>query len=81
VEGRRGLEQALEGQRAHLLAFDEIFQGSGDARCDEDLPALGLAAEPRGQVGDRADCAVVPASLEADGADGGIRREGRGDGL
>ena len=35
-------------------------------------PRLGLAAQARGQVGDGADGPVVPAALEADGADGGV---------
>src|SRR6266498_235298 len=67
--GRDGFEQALERQRADFLALDEVLECCRDARGDEYLPALGLAAEPRGQVGDRPDSAVVPTPFEADRAD------------
>src|SRR5262245_29798592 len=72
AEGRHGLEQALEAQRAHLLSLDQVLEGRGHAGGDEDFPALGLAAEPGGEVGDGADRPVVPASLEADGTDGRV---------
>src|SRR5206468_12008661 len=76
AEGLDAPEKALETQRAYFYALDQILEGPRDARRHEDLSALRLAAEPRGQVGDRADGAVVPAPLEADGAD---RRVSLGD--
>ena len=52
--------------------FDHVLDGAGDTRRHEDLAALGLAAQARREVRDRADGAVVPAPLEPDGADRGV---------
>ena len=41
------------------------------SRADEDLPRLGFIAQPRGDVGYRADSGIIEASLEADGAERG----------
>ena len=38
-------------------------------RTDEDLSRLRLVAQPRGDVGHRANSCVIKASLEADGAE------------
>src|SRR5262249_15760124 len=38
------------------------------SRADEDLTGLGFIAQPRGDVGYRADGGIVEASLEPDGA-------------
>ena len=70
VEGRDGLGEPLEGERAHLLGLDEVLHFRGHPRGDEDLAGLGFAAEARRQVGDGADSPVVPASLETYAADG-----------
>jgi hypothetical protein len=43
-----GLEKSFQSERAHFLALAEVLEGFRDARRDEDLPAFGLAAEPRG---------------------------------
>src|SRR5262249_56136296 len=72
AEGGDGPQGTLESQHAHFLALDEILEGGRHARGDEHLASLGLAAQARGQVGDRADGTVVPATLEADGPDGGV---------
>ena len=72
VECLDGLQEALEGQGPDRLEVDRILGGAGHARRDQDLARLGLAAQARRQVRDRADGAVVPAALEADGADGRV---------
>src|SRR5712691_5524118 len=72
VEGRDRLRQSLQRERAHLLGLDEILHFPRHPQGDEDLTGLGLAAQTRRQVGDRTDRAVVPAALEADGADGRV---------
>src|SRR5438094_8816244 len=72
VEGWDRLEEALQRQLPHLLQVDQSLDRARHTGSDEDLVALGLAAEAGRKVGDGADGAVVPASLEADGADGGV---------
>src|SRR5882762_386268 len=72
VEGGNGPEQPFERERANLLEVGHVLDAGGDPLGDQDLAAFGLAAEPRGQVRDRPDGAVVPAALEADGADRGV---------
>src|SRR5437762_3294564 len=72
VEGRDRLRQSLQRERAYLLGLDQILHVPRHPQGDEDLAGLGLAAQTRRQVGDRADRAVVPAALEADGADGRV---------
>ena len=70
--GRHRAVEALERQLADVLDLDVALELRDHPARDQDLAGLGLAAEPRGEVGDRADGAVVEPSLEADGADGGI---------
>src|SRR5499426_2334487 len=65
-------EQPLEGQRPEGLCLNQLLDLRGHPLMDEDLAALGLAAETGGEVGHGTDGAVVPASLETDGSDGGI---------
>src|SRR5262252_7351489 len=72
AEGRHGPGEALEGQRTKRFQSDHVFHGSRHALRQENLGVARLPAESRGEVGHRADGAVVPAPLEADGADGGI---------
>src|SRR5215470_19688768 len=71
VEGGHGLDEAFERQLAHRLDGDEALDGGEQRLWDEDLPGLGFRTETGGQVRDGADSAVVPAPLEAYGADGG----------
>src|SRR5262245_49715571 len=66
VDAHRARE-ALEEHLADPHRLDLVLQGAEEPAGDEDLAGLGLAAEARGQVGDGADGAVVPAALEADG--------------
>src|SRR5499425_1050027 len=65
-------EQPLEGQGAEGLGLHQLLDLRGHPLMDEDLAALGLAAEAGGEVGHGADGAIVPAPLESDGANGGI---------
>src|SRR5262245_36362193 len=69
--GRHRAREPLERERADVVGLDHTLDGRGGPRGDEDLAGARLAAEPRGQVGDRPDRSVVEAPLEADGADGG----------
>ncbi len=50
--------EALQVQIIDRPRFDEIFHHAVDAPRDHDLPGLGLIAQPRGEVGDRADRGV-----------------------
>src|SRR5262249_20766525 len=72
AESRDRPRQALERERADLLALDEVLEGARHTRGDEDLAGLGLVAEPGGEIGDGADGAVVPTPLEADGPERGV---------
>src|SRR5499426_3504752 len=65
-------EQSLEGKESEGLGLHQLLDLRGHSLMNEDLAALGLAAETGGQVGHGTDGAVVPASLETDGSDGGI---------
>src|SRR5262249_58623332 len=71
-EGRQGPWEALEGERPQRFQGQEICDGARHTLGEEDLRVARLPAEPRGEVGHGADGAVVPAPLEADGADGGV---------
>ncbi len=68
VEGKDGLEKALERKLANLPELDQLFEDARHARGHEDLVALGLGAEPGGEVGNGADRTVVPAALKTNGA-------------
>ena len=69
AERRHRLVEALEDELARRLGRDQVFERRADALRDQDLAALRFAAQPRRQVGDGADRAVVDAPLEADAAD------------
>src|SRR5882672_10228051 len=69
VEGRHRSREAAQRQLAERLGLDEALDRGVEAARDEDLAAARLAAEPRGEVGHGADRAIVPAALEADGAE------------
>src|SRR5713226_1823633 len=64
--------ESLEGKLADGFDLGNLLGRPEHPLGDEDLAGLGLAAEPRGEIGDRADGAVIPPSFEADGADGGV---------
>src|SRR5262245_58212090 len=72
VEGRYRLEETLELQLADGFGDDQVLDRSQDPLRYQDLPGTGLAAQPRREVGHRADRPIVPAPLEADGADGRV---------
>src|SRR5439155_21587252 len=63
--------QTFDGQESRLLDLQELLYLRQEPGRDQDLAGLGLPAETCGQVGHGADGAVVPAPLEADGADRG----------
>src|SRR5499427_10915204 len=65
-------EQSPESQGPQGLDLHQLLDLRGHPLMDEDLAALGLAAQTSSEVGHGADGAVVPAPLESDGADGGI---------
>src|SRR5215831_15596846 len=65
-------EQSPESQGPEGLGLHQLLDLRGHPLMDEDLAALGLAAEAGSEVGHGADGAVVPASLESDGADGSV---------
>src|SRR5215475_11775827 len=72
AEGGYGPGEALEGQWAERFQGNQVLHGARHALGEEDLGVARLPAEPRGEIGHRADGSVVPAPLEADGADGRI---------
>src|SRR5215472_10147426 len=65
-------EQPPESEGPQGLGLHQLLDLRGHPLMNEDLAALGLAAETGGEVGHGTDGAVVPPSLETDGADGGI---------
>ena len=71
-EGGHGSRETLQAELADRLRLHQILDQGQHPAGHEDLPRPGLPAEPRGQVGDGAHRAVVPATLEPDGADGGV---------
>src|SRR5262245_50525566 len=71
-----GAEEALEAEAADFLHLELPLEDARHAGGDEDLAALGLPAQARGEIGHGADGAIVPAALEPDGAD---RRVALGD--
>ena len=54
------------------VGFDQVLELAQRLAIGQDLPALRLAAQARGEIGDGADGAVVEPAFEADGADGGV---------
>src|SRR5207249_1892428 len=69
VEGRHRPREAAERQLAERLDLHQVLDRGVEPARDEDLAAARLAAQPRGEVGHGADRPVVPAPLEADGAE------------
>src|SRR5207302_466217 len=72
VERGNRLREAFQRQPPQLLDLDHRLDRSQYALRDQDLPRLGLAAEPRSQVGHGADRPVVHPALEPDRADRGV---------
>jgi len=58
--------EALQVQIIDRPRLDEIFHHAIDPPCDHDLAGLGFIAQPRGEVGDRADRGVFEPLLETD---------------
>src|SRR6266508_3087385 len=71
-EGGHRLLEALARERARGCKLESPFQSRHGLAAGEDLAALRLGAQARGEVGDVADRGVVPAAFEADGAEGGV---------
>jgi len=63
--------EALEGEFAGWLCLHQVFTVPRKRRATRIWPVW-PRAEAGGEVGGRCRCPVVPAPLEADGADGGI---------
>ena len=61
----------LERKLTHRLDRDRVFDRRENTRTDQDLTGLGFVTKPRGYVGYCADCGIVEAPLEADGAERG----------
>src|SRR5262245_65407379 len=66
VEGRRGFQEPLEAELADGLGLDLSFHGRVNALAHEYLATPRRVAEPRGEVGYRADRAIVESPFEAD---------------
>ena len=60
------LHQPLQREIADLFEPHDVFNRGGDPAADEDLPVLGLAAQPRRQIAHRADRRVVDPLGKAD---------------
>src|SRR5260370_42247185 len=58
--------KTLQVQIIDRPRFDEIFHHAVDAPRDHDLAGFRLVAQPRGEVGDRADRGIFEPLLEAD---------------
>src|SRR5688572_16576664 len=71
-ECRHRLREALEGQRPNGIAFERTVERGHRLAVEKHLSGFGFGAETRGEVSDVADRGVVPASLEADRAEGGV---------
>src|SRR5215472_14058409 len=72
IEDLHGSAQALERDVADGLDLDERLHGGGDPLREEDLARLRFCAQARGEVGHRANGAVVEPSFEADGPEGRV---------
>src|SRR5438552_15264005 len=72
VDGLDGTKKAFERQRRERLGLDEILDEGVGALAQEDLPALCLGAQARGEVHDRPHGAVVGAAGEADPPEGRV---------
>src|SRR5688572_15058714 len=71
VCGYRALE-AAQRELAHVLYLDPLLDLAEYALRDQHLAGLRLAAQARGEIGDRPDRAVVAPFLEADRAERGV---------
>src|SRR5437762_14031676 len=68
----RSLAQALQCDLADLLQLRVIFDRNSDTATDQYLPVLGLVAQPRREIADRADGGVVHALGEPDLSQGRV---------
>src|SRR5262245_34250136 len=66
------LGEALQRELLERLSLDQRLDRAISTLGNEDLAALGLVAQPGGQVGDRSDRGIVEAALETDPPQGGI---------
>src|SRR5437879_9886744 len=71
VERGDGAVEPLELKLADRSGVGQRFHGGVDLAVDQDLAALGLAAEARGEVHHAADGSVVEAAFGADAAERG----------
>src|SRR6516165_9626408 len=71
IVGRHRAMNALERELTHRLDRHRILNLREHPRINQDLPGLCFVAEPRGNIGYRADGGIIEASLETDGAERG----------
>src|SRR5436190_17595909 len=64
--------KSLERQDLRGLELDKTVHAPRDALRDEHLVLRRLGAQPRGEIGDGADRAIVPASFETDRSERGV---------
>jgi hypothetical protein len=69
LNAARGRRIPLSANSPNRLDFDRILDRHQYARTDKDLTGLCFVAEPRGDIGHRADGGIVEAFLKADGAE------------
>src|SRR5216684_6851281 len=69
VECEDGPVQALKGKLADRLELGHALDRGVHLAVDQDLAALGLVAQARGKVRDRASHRILKAPLEADAAE------------
>src|SRR5690348_10614859 len=62
---------AFERELTHRLDRHSVLDLREHPRTNQDLPGLGFIAEPRSNIGYRADGRIIEASLETDGAERG----------
>src|SRR2546425_3644684 len=72
VDGLDGTKEAFEPQRRERLGLDELLHERVGALAEEDLPALRLGAQARGEGHDGPHGAVVEAAGEADPPEGRV---------
>ena len=71
IISRQGPPDPLQLELTDWLDLHGVLDLHQHSRADEDLTRLGFIAQPRGDVGHRADGGVVEAAFKSDGAERG----------
>src|SRR5882672_11885105 len=66
IERGYRIRETFQRQFAYGLGFDHVLDPGQRPLIGEDLPAFCLGAQPRREIGHRADRGVLPSPLEAD---------------